>query len=113
MRTVTGDTTAWLLTHADATDLANPDHSRVVESLAFSRLDMRSAGWTEVGQATIIVRVHEEQTIVHRQVEGLRAKIDYIRADAQAKITAVEAKINDLLAIGYELPQVLDAQEIV
>ncbi len=56
----------------------------------------------KVGFATVKVTIADEQTILERTVDALRAEKAKARADAQAKATEIEGKIQKLLAIGHD-----------
>lgn len=58
-------------------------------------------GYTYVGTALIEVDVLDHKEIVANKVEALREEIKSTRASAQAKVTELEGKIQNLLAIEY------------
>lgn len=58
-------------------------------------------GYTYVGQATVTVEVPDMHVLVDNKVEALRQQEVAIRAEAVAKCTAIQAQIQNLLAIEY------------
>lgn len=56
-------------------------------------------GWTRVGTATITVELVDEEEMVANKIDSLRQEITRVRADAHAKETHLEGKIQQLLAI--------------
>lgn len=58
-------------------------------------------GYTYVGPATVTVEVPDLKALVENKVEALRQQEVAIRAEASAKCIAIEAMIQNLLAIEY------------
>lgn len=66
-------------------------------------LDMKSSGWTEIGEATITVRLTvDQEQMVANKVESLRAQVSKIRAEAEFEAGRLEDQIQKLLAITYQ-----------
>ena len=99
-KVITGTVKTWLPSYYSRRDLErSPD--QVVAFLGYSATDMTEHGWTIVGEARITVTLLDERTIVQGQVDVLRAEQAKVRADATAKATELERKIQQLLAIDY------------
>ena len=89
---------AWINPHSHIT----PEQLRTpkgVAGLEFTPHDMSTHGWTRVGDATITVDLVDERQLVDNKIAALRKEAISIRADATAKVTRIEGKINQLLAI--------------
>lgn len=56
-------------------------------------------GYTYIGAAEVTVEVPDLRTIVDNKVAALRTEAVAIRAEASAKVTAIEGRIQNLLAI--------------
>jgi len=66
-------------------------------------IDMKSAGWLEVGTATITLEsTLTKKDLVLSMVETQEAKIKKIQADAENEINNLKRKIMELQAITYE-----------
>lgn len=101
MATVSTTITAWLTNHG----MASPGEilkGKGIEYLGFSKNDMRHAGWTKVGEATITVELNDEREMVSNKIDSLREEAKAVRAEATAKVTRIESQINDLLAISFD-----------
>jgi hypothetical protein len=108
MTSVTGKLKAWLpdYSHLRPEDLHNPE--KMLDGVIFSMVDMRSSGWTHVGDASITVDVVlTPDQMIASKIETLRAQAAKIRADAHMEITRIEDKIQNLLAISYTVPEEL------
>jgi hypothetical protein len=101
MRTVSAETTAWLLT-SSGPECLKLDPAEIVDRLAFSSMNMATHGWTKVGAATIAVSIEDEQQIVENKIESLKAEKNSILAEAQMKATKIDGQIQNLLAIEYK-----------
>ena len=64
--------------------------------------DMSKDGYTKIGEAEVVLHLYDTQSVVANQVESLKAQIDKERADSEAKVTALNRRINDLLALPLE-----------
>jgi hypothetical protein len=101
MSNITGTLKAWLpeYSHLSPEELHS---SAAVEHLIFSRVDMKSSGWTHVGDATItvdIILTHDQ--LVASKVETLKAQQAKVHAEAQERVNQLEGMIQNLLAISY------------
>jgi hypothetical protein len=99
MKTVTAK--AWITRPewADESDLEDP--SRLTYTSV--KMDMKTAGWLEVGTATITLEsTLTKKDLVLSMVETQEAKIKKIQADAENEINNLRRKIMELQAITYE-----------
>ena len=98
---ITGTVKAWLQQYSD---IGPHNICEVTEPwrFAFSNLDMKQAGWTEVGEATITVRLtFNQEQMVANKVDTLRAQVSKLRAEAEFEASRLEDQIQKLLAISY------------
>jgi hypothetical protein len=100
MPTIQGEITAYIpganLSFIRPEDLLGP---HAFKHLTFSANDMCSVGWVKVGNATVTVELESENAIVLNAIDALRAEQAAIRAKATADCTALDVKINNLLAL--------------
>jgi hypothetical protein len=59
-------------------------------------------GWAEVGIATITVTFHPREELVSKELEGLNAQLQKVRADNMMRENAILDRISKLTAITYE-----------
>ena len=98
MRTVTGKTKAWITQYTDPERLKGNDEA-VVGAIHISPADMKSSGWTCVGEATVTIELVDENTLVANKVESLKKELQTVRAEAQRQVNDLEDKLQKLLAI--------------
>ncbi len=88
---------------------AAPHQSRDIESIRVQDLiysDHKTfSDWVLVGEATISVSLYSREEITSGLIASLRAQQQEIRAKAQASITALDDRINNLLAITNQLEE--------
>lgn len=63
--------------------------------------DMEEHGWTLLGEGLAELTIVDKKQFTERQLKALKAKLQGIRAEAQAKCTEIEGQINNLLAIEH------------
>ena len=74
-----------------------------IDEMVFSTTDMRSSGWTLVGEADIAVTmILTPDELIASKVATLKVQAEKIRADAHREVMHIEDKINRLLAITYK-----------
>lgn len=101
MKQVTNTVKAWLPEYSSLTpdQLQKPE---AVDQFIYSAHDMRSAGWTYVGEATITVDVVlSSNELINSKIETLREQQKKARAEAEAQVNRLEGMIQNLLAISY------------
>lgn len=59
-------------------------------------------GWAEVGIATITVTFYPRDELVAKELEGLNAQLQNVRAENQRRENAILDRISKLQAIAYE-----------
>ena len=98
---IAGTLKAWLPDHS----YLRPDQLHTAEALdqlVFAGHDMRSSGWTYVGDADISVTlILTPDELVASKIETLKAQAEKIKADAFVEVARIEDKIQQLLAITY------------
>lgn len=97
MTIATYKTKAWVTdsSHSTPQDLEKGDLSGV----SYSNAQMESVGWTFIGNAEVTVELVDKNTLIDNKVSALRAEAANIRAEAAAKVTRIEGKIQQLLCI--------------
>lgn len=102
MTTVTATTKAWLNSCSDVTpqQLANPKPA-VIDQIFYANHDMKSVGWTLIGEANITITFINQDELIGNKVAALRAEAVNIRAEATAKCTRIEDQINQLLCLEF------------
>lgn len=101
MKQVINTVKAWLPEYSSLTpdELQKPE---AIDHFIYSHLDMRSTGWTYVGEATISVDVVlKPDELIVSKIETLREKQKKIRAEAEEQSRQIEGMIQNLLAISY------------
>lgn len=96
MKTITGQTGAWLTSYnvnADPSDVNN---------LFFANSDMTTNGWVRVGDATVTVELVSDTDLLTGQLAMLDEAERRVKADAQAKLNEIEGQRQRLLAIEYK-----------
>jgi len=75
----------------------------VVGQLTYINHDMSDAeDWTEVGVAAITVTLHPKDDIVSKELQGLSAQLQKVRAENMMRENAILDRISKLTAITYE-----------
>jgi hypothetical protein len=78
------------------------DLAEALGSLAFINHDMSdSEDWTEVGIAEVTVTFHPRETVVAKELEGLQAQLERVRADNHMRENVILDRISKLQAITY------------
>lgn len=99
-RTVTATTKAWITQWTGLEDIApNVADQEIVDTLVFSNADMKKHSYTLVGEACIHVQLVDDRAVVENKVESLQAEKTALLAEAHAKATSIDRKIQTLLAI--------------
>lgn len=101
MNQITSTVKAWLPEWSSLSpeQLQTPE---AISEFVFSRNDMRDAGWTYVGDATITVDVVlRPDELIASKIETLRAQQRKLRAEAEENANRLEGMIQNLLAISY------------
>lgn len=71
-------------------------------ALTYINHDMSETdGWAEVGIATITVTFHPREAVVAKELEGLKAQLEKVRADNHMRENAILDRISKLQAIEY------------
>lgn len=103
---LTATTIAWLPYYAGPDGL-NGEASAAIDTLAFSSNESMGTGtdpWTRVGTAEITVTLIDPLQMVENKVASLRSQRTAVLAEAQAKATSIDSKINELLVIDWDKP---------
>lgn len=76
------------------------DHA-FISNLHPSLSDMKSAGWTRVGVATITVELIDPRDLATNKIESLQAQLQKERADSEVRCNRFLDQISKLQAIEY------------
>ena len=95
MKTITGQTGAWL------PSFNSKESPEDVKNLSFSEFDMTDQGWVNVGTATITVELLDNKEIVNGQLSMLNEAKRRVQAESARKLSEIETQIQSLLAIEY------------
>ena len=82
-----------------AADLFAADGVELFNDIYYSTVDMSGSGWVKVGTAEITIKLDELPEVASKQVAALRSKLEEMRAEHQLQQTALQERINNLLAI--------------
>jgi hypothetical protein len=58
-------------------------------------------GWTLVGEADVVLRIFDKRQLVTNKIDSLRAEHTQVLAEAEARATKIQSRIQQLLAIEY------------
>lgn len=104
-KVIQGSLKAWLPDHS----YLRPDQlhtEAALNQLVFASQDMKSSGWTYVGDADISVTlILTPDELIASKIETLKAQADKIKADAFVEVARLEDQIQQLLAINYTPPE--------
>lgn len=85
---------------ADLTAAGEPD--RALGAMVYTNHDMTSQeGWTEVGTAEITVTFHPREDLQAKELAGLHAQLQKVRAENQQRENYILDRISQLQAIEY------------
>lgn len=102
-RTVAGAVSIWLRKEDGPQHLTGTDREIVANVACMDQnSDMSSYGYTRVGMGTLSFELPTLRGLVDSKAEALRAEIQKTRADAQMKVTRLEADLQKLLAIEFD-----------
>jgi hypothetical protein len=99
MKTYKVNVKAWLSEYHNISDLHKTDDVSLIVS--FTNGNLGKYGATHIGDAEVTLTLFDEKTVILNKVDALRQEKDSIIAEAQAKATVIEGKIQNLLAISY------------
>jgi len=106
-RVIEGQIDAWITEHSASfigpKEIAEGSDEMLVRCLSYSTYDMSASGWTKVGTARIEITLKGNDQIIAGKVDALQALKTKTLADAQLKVTEIEAQIQTLLAITCEV----------
>lgn len=92
----------WLTEYASPNGLkSEASDSYFMQTVSISAHDMKSAGWTKVGTATVTVDLITEKKMVENKIDALHAQLQKDRADSELRHNALLEKISKLQAIEY------------
>lgn len=103
MRTIEGTTTLWLSSEKGPDDLLGTPEEVLTNVFTFPyESDWENYGYTNCGSIRFEITLNDDKQLVDNKVEALKGEKTKILAEAQAKATEIDRKIQTLLAITYE-----------
>ena len=107
MKKIIGATKAWLSEYSSLSP-EDMQGDKAVDALTFCHADMKTSGWTYVGEATITVdMILTPSELIASKIETLKSQQARLRVEAQEKCNLLEDKIQNLLAITFETKETL------
>ena len=103
MAKITGRTKVWITGEYYGPDDIKRDGPKCVGRLTYCEHDMSASGWSYIGTAEITLDLVDDKIMVDNKIETLRAEVKSIKAKAEMQATALEGKIQQLLAICNEV----------
>lgn len=100
---ITGTVKVWLTNDHYGPDDIKRDGSKCIGKLGYFNGDMTLSGWTQIGEADITLRLVSDDAMVANKVSALREEIKSVRAEAEATVTRLEGRVQQLLAITNEV----------
>lgn len=100
------------LDYVDPADLADPEKHRHLTFMAGDTTYFEKNGYILMGTATATFNLVDGRAVVDGAVTALQQEAAAIRAEATAKCTAIEGKINQLLAIEMD-PAPLEGVDVL
>lgn len=103
--TITGKLNAYLTAYSviGPDDFKTPTDD-LIGKLYYSTPEHVPKDWTLAGEAVVTVTLVDRDQLIGNKVDSLRAELQKVKADAYQAQVVLEAKINQLLAITYEVP---------
>jgi hypothetical protein len=105
--TATGTLKAWTTSRWTTIDeimgmIADGNTDRAIRSMSFTTADMSDGlDWCEVGTAEITVTFHPRDTVVAKELDGLKSQLERVRAENHMRENAILDRISKLQAITY------------
>jgi hypothetical protein len=105
--TFTGTTKAWTTSQWRDIDhilhiVKEGELDEAASALTYINHDMSDAdGWVEVGMATITVTLYPREELVAKELDGLNAQLQKVRADNQQRENAILDRISKLQALEW------------
>ena len=82
--------------------IARGDTTEALQSLSYTSTDMsNSEDWIEVGTAQVTVTFHPRDTVVEKELEGLKTQLEKTRAENYMREQIILDRIGKLQAITY------------
>ena len=82
--------------------LKQGETQELVSNLSYVNHDMSDAeDWAEIGVATISITLHPQDDIVSKELQGLNAQLQKVRADNVMRENAILDRISKLQALEY------------
>ena len=105
--TFTGTVKAWTTSQWRNIDhilhtIKGGDFDEAASGMTYTNNDMSNTdGWVEVGMATITVTLHPRDELVAKELDGLNAQLQKVRAENQQRENAILDRISKLQALEH------------
>lgn len=105
--TFTGTTKVWTTSQWQNIDhilhtIKEGELDKAASEMTYLNHDMSDTdGWTEVGTATITVTLYPRDELVAKELDGLNAQLQKVRADNQRRENAILDRISKLQALEW------------
>jgi hypothetical protein len=107
---ITGTSRAWTTSKWRDIDYINHQISEgkndeAISEMSYTKHDMsNSEKWVEVGTAEITVTFFSRDIVVAKELDGLNAQLQKVRAENQRRENAILDQISKLQALDYTAP---------
>ena len=98
---IKGRIDAWITNsgYPAAADLFTADEAEILNVVFYSTVDMSGSGCVKVGTAEITIKLDELPEVASKQIAALQGQLEEMRAEHQLRQTALQGRINNLLAL--------------
>jgi hypothetical protein len=107
MSKIIGTTGVWLTGYKNYDDLRHlidkGDSDGAIQYVAYSSNDMKDAGWTPIGMATVHLELDHPADVARAQLDVLQAELQNHRAESQMRENQILERISKLQALTYEV----------
>ena len=104
---ITGKAKAWTTSKWRGIDeinhmISEGENDEAISGMTYINHDMSgTVEWTEVGVAEITVTFHPRDIVVAKEIEGLNAQLEKVRAENHMRENAILDRISKLQALEY------------
>ena len=98
MKTESHRVRAWVYGDGYRPEEMHRDGPKAAEFLTYANSEL-GANWTPVGYAEITLHLDDQDKLVQNKLDSLRSQKTKVQADAANEVTAIDRKINELLAL--------------
>src|SRR5690606_22398037 len=85
----------------DLLELAYTDPDAAVDHMSMSNVKL-GGSFVCIGKAQVAIELDDNEEVVRRQIDVLRAKRERVLAESQSKLNALDDRIKNLQALTYD-----------